>query len=78
MRIALVVAGRPSLWLTALRQWKALTPPRWWARRPFLPVPSPEYLEFRMITQYGDIDHRPPAGDVLNYLAWCHAQRAAA
>jgi hypothetical protein len=38
---------------------------------PFLPVPSGEYLRFRLVTQYGDPDHRPEPDDVINYLAWC-------
>jgi hypothetical protein len=45
--------------------------PGWWRRAPFLPLPSPDYLRFRMITQYGDPDHRPVPADVLNYLTWC-------
>jgi hypothetical protein len=34
-------------------------------------VPSRSYLEFRLVTQYGDISHRPEPEDVLNYLRWC-------
>ena len=45
--------------------------PGWYRRPPFLPVPSGEYLRFRLVTQYGDADHRPEPADVVNYLAWC-------
>ena len=55
---AVAVLRRPSLWFTALRQWKRTTPSGWWKRRPFLPVPSGDYLKFRMVTQYGDANHR--------------------
>jgi hypothetical protein len=72
--ITAAVLGRPSLWRTALRQWRRTTPPGWWRRRPFLPVPPGEYLHFRLVTQYGDPDRRIVAGDVLNYLAWCRLQ----
>lgn len=45
--------------------------PGWYRRAPLLPVPGGDYLRFRLITQYGDADHRPEAADVVNYLAWC-------
>jgi hypothetical protein len=65
------VAAHPSMWPTAIRQGRGLVPNRWWRRAPFLPVPSRSYLEFRLVTQYGDISHRPEPADVLNYLRWC-------
>ena len=78
VHVAVAVAGSPRLWRTALRQWRRSTPRGWWKRRPFLPVPSPDYLAFRMITQYGSADHRIESADVLNYLAWCQHHDAAA
>ncbi len=69
--VVAAVAGHPSLWPTALRQARRLVPRRWWRSRPFLPMPSRQYLEFRMLTQYGDNVRRPIAADVLNYLRWC-------
>lgn len=65
------VARRPSLWPTALRQMRRTARPRWWRRRPFLPVPSGTYLEFRLLTQYGESRHAWEPDDVLNYLRWC-------
>ncbi|HUS62051.1 MAG TPA: hypothetical protein VMY34_07620, partial [Acidimicrobiales bacterium] len=47
------VARRPALWSTALRQAVRLARPGWWHRRPFLPLPDPDYLRFRMVTAYG-------------------------
>jgi hypothetical protein len=73
-RLGAAVAGTPSLWRTAIRQWRRTTPPGWWRRRPFLPVPPAEYLHFRLVTQYGDADHPVEPADVLNYLAWCKLQ----
>ncbi|MFM2181784.1 MAG: hypothetical protein RJB61_78 [Actinomycetota bacterium] len=65
------VVVHPSLWATAVRQWRRTTPPGWWRRRPFLPVPAGDYLRFRLVTQYGSDDHPVAVDDVLNYLAWC-------
>jgi hypothetical protein len=62
---------RPGLWVTALRLWHRTTPAGWWRRAPFLPVPSGDYLRFRLVTQYGSVDHPIDADDVMNYLAWC-------
>lgn len=65
------VVARPSLWTTALRQGARLVPAGWWRQAPFLPLPSRPYLEFRLLTQYGDNAHRTEPADVLNYLRWC-------
>lgn len=65
------IAARPGLWPTAWRQYRRTCPPRWWRRRPFLPVPDRRYLAFRMLTQYGAPGRAPEPSDVLNYLAWC-------
>ena len=68
---AAAVVRRPSLWTTAVRQMRRTTAPGWWRRRPFLPIPSGEYLEFRLVTQYGDARHAWEPDDVVNYLRWC-------
>lgn len=73
--VVLAVLCRPLLWGTAVRQIVRLSPRRWWSRAPFLPIPPADYMEFRMVTQYGG-DHgsirndiRPI--DVVDYLQWC-------
>jgi hypothetical protein len=71
LRVAAALLRHPSLWPSAVRQGARLVPSRWWTHAPYLPVPSRAYLEFRSLTQYGDISHRPEAADVLNYLRWC-------
>ena len=78
VRCAALVAARPRLWFTALRQYRAALPRRWWARRPFLPIPPGDYVRFRLVTQYGSADHRIEAADVLNYLSWCKLHRTVA
>ena len=67
---AAAVAARPRLWPTAAAQVRRLAPRRWWARRPFLPVPDRAWLRFRMETQYGDPSHRPEPDDVVTWLEW--------
>ena len=67
----MALARRPQLWRTAVRQMRRTAAPGWYRRMPFLPVPSGDYLRFRLLTQYGDPDHRPVPDDVINYLAWC-------
>ena len=71
LRVVLAIAARPGLWLTAVRQGRRLARQGWWRHPPFLPVPGPGYMAFRMETQYGDGLHRPEAADVVHYLSWC-------
>lgn len=48
---------------------------RWWAKPPFLPVPDPTYLRWRMHTAYGDHDAVPPADDVVRYARWAREKQ---
>ena len=73
IRAAAAVLARPDLWPTAVRQAKRTSAPGWWRRRPFLPLPSGDYLRFRLQTQYGDPDATPTAADTIAYLEWCRA-----
>jgi hypothetical protein len=72
------VARRPRLWGAAARQAWRLAPKGWWRRRPFLPMPDPAYLRFRLETQYGDAGRSANAADVVAYLDWCRRFDAAA
>lgn len=69
------VVARPGLWPTAARQVALLAPPGWWRRRPFLPVPDPAYLAFRLETMYGGRAPAPAGKDVVGYLRWCQGYR---
>jgi hypothetical protein len=71
-RVAGALARRPGLWATAAVQALRLAGPGWWRRPPFLPVPDPGYLRFRLETQYGS-DRDPDPADVVTYLHWCRA-----
>jgi hypothetical protein len=71
VRLAVAVAGRPALWPTALRQLRRTAPSGWWRRRPFLPIPSGDYLRFRLLTQSGETAGPLAVDDVMDYLEWC-------
>ena len=74
--MARAVLVHPSLWPTGARQASVLARPGWWRRAPFLPVPDPDYLRFRLETAYGGLGEGPfdPA-DLVTYLRWCRAVR---
>jgi hypothetical protein len=42
----------------------------WFRAPPFLPLPPPEYVRWRMYTAYGDEDAVPPAEDVVRLARW--------
>ncbi len=42
----------------------------WWRRAPFLPLPSRDYVRWRMHTAYGEGDVVPPAEDLERYARW--------
>ena len=65
MGSALAVAARPRLWTTAVRMaWRCSPPTR-------------SYLQFRMITAYGDATAAPHPHDTVAYLDWCRSWHAA-
>lgn len=68
--IVAAVLRHPTLWPTAIGQAFRLAPTGWWRRAPFLPLPDPAYLAFRLETQYGR-DAEPSGDDVISYLRWC-------
>lgn len=69
--IVVAVAAHPRLWGTAVRVGRRSVPRRWWRSAPYLPVPSPAYVAFRMQTQYGSEGPNNVADDVIEYLRWC-------
>ncbi|MEO6988743.1 MAG: hypothetical protein ABI239_08850 [Aquihabitans sp.] len=66
----------PILWPTAVVTALRLAAPGWWRRRPFLPLPDPDYLRFRLETQYGS-GTDPDPGDMVVYLRWVRATERA-
>ena len=47
----------------------------WYRRPPFLPLPPPDYLRWRMETAYGGQDVGPPAEELRRFLAWARRMR---
>lgn len=68
------VLVRPGLWPTALLMAARLAPNGWWRRAPYLPLPDPDYLHFRMVTAYGGDGSAPAeSADLVTFLRWCRA-----
>ncbi len=71
---------RPFLWPTAVRQAVVLAPDGWWRTPPHLPLPSADYLRFRLITAFGgdgsldDVDPSDLGADLVTYLEWCRTR----
>ena len=75
-QVGVALARRPQLVPVALRQARSLAPQRWWAKRPWLPIPSRDYMRFRNVTLSGDEDALPTADDIIVYLEWCRSMQA--
>jgi hypothetical protein len=74
LALSLALAGRailrPRLALDLVRTAWAFRRRGWWKRLPFLPLPDPEYLRWRMYTAYADESAVPPAEDVVRFARW--------
>jgi hypothetical protein len=72
--LALRLAARalldPRLALDLLRTAWAFRRREWWRRSPFLPLPDPTDLRWRMYTAYGDEEAVPPVSDVVGFARW--------
>ena len=74
LRLTLTLALRalrsPSLAADLLRVAWRFRARGWYRRPPWVPLPSREYVRWRMYTAYGDYDAVPPAEDVIRYARW--------
>jgi len=64
------VVVRPYLWPTAVGALFALARSGWWKRPPFLPIPDPAVVSWRVTTAYGQPDMTLVDADLLSYLRW--------
>jgi len=70
LRLATRAALRPRLALALVATAWAFRRRGWTTTPPFLPIPSREYLRWRMYTAYGDEDAVPPADDIIRFAEW--------
>jgi hypothetical protein len=72
--LTLRLAGRavvnPRLALDLVRTAWAFRRRGWWRHPPWLPLPDPTYLRWRMYTAYGDENAVPPLIDVIRFARW--------
>lgn len=61
---------RPALVVDLLALVWAFRRRDWYRRTPFLPLPDPEYMRWRMYTAYGDESAVPPPEDVIRFARW--------
>ena len=69
-RLAPRAVVNPRLALDLIRAAWAFRRRDWWRQAPFLPVPDPVYLRWRMYTAYGDENAVPPVEDVVRFARW--------
>ncbi len=50
--------------------------PGWWHQWPPVPVMPEPYLQFRLVTAYGDPGADLDPYDVVTYLRWCRTWRS--
>lgn len=75
LRLTTRAIRRPRLAIDLIRVSWRFRSNDWYRRFPFLPLPDPTYLRWRMYTAYGDYDAVPPARDVERYARWSGENR---
>ena len=69
------VIRHPNLWFTAASAAIGLAPRGWWRHAPFVPLPDPAWLKFRLETAYGgDGNSTLRPDDLITWLQWKKAQ----
>ena len=61
---------RPRLAVDLVRTAWAFRRRGWYRQSPFLPLPDPTYLRWRMYTAYADEGAVPSAEDVVRFARW--------
>ena len=70
LSLALKSLARPALAVNLARVAWRFRSRDWHRRFPFLPLPDPTYLRWRMYTAYGDFDAVPTPDEVERYVRW--------
>lgn len=68
--LVLAVGRRPGLWGEGLRTLLAVSPRRWWRRRPFLPIPDADYATWRLATAHGNASVALDESELVSFLEW--------
>jgi hypothetical protein len=67
--------ARPRLWPLLLGAAWRFRRRRWYLRPPFLPVPSTEYMRWRLHTAFGDEKAQPDVDQLEAYLKWTRSMQ---
>lgn len=70
LRIASSALRRPRLVVPLIRAAWRFRARGWYRRPPFLPLPSRDYLDWRLHTAYGGEGRVPEPGELERYLRW--------
>lgn len=71
----LLALRRPGLWPAMLSAAWAFRSRGWYRRPPFLPLPSREYMRWRLETAYGDPEAVPPRDEIARFVTWSAEMR---
>jgi hypothetical protein len=69
-RLVLHAVVNPRLAVDLVRLAWSVRARAWYRHPPFLPLPPPEYIQWRMFTAYGDEAAIPPVEDVVRFARW--------
>jgi len=69
-KLSIALMSKPSLWASSVRQIFILAKNRWFLHSPFLPFPTKDFLEFRLVTYHGEAEKLPDVKVVVAWLAW--------
>ncbi len=70
LRVSVRAAINPRLALDLMHVLWAFRARSWYRKPPYLPLPSLEYMRWRMYTAYGDEAAIPPIDDVVRFARW--------
>jgi len=70
LKLLFALIRKPSLWFPSAKQIFILAKNRWQLTPPFLPFPSNDFLEFRIITYQGQAEKLPDVDVVITWLTW--------
>lgn len=74
--LAIFIARHPRVLVPIVGAGWRLRRRSWWRRPPFLPVPDPEYWNFRFVTAYAHSGRTPRPDEVVDAARWSMRQRA--